>query len=155
MLDKVTGNSTIEESSFVKTRKLAGYTIYASGNTTALSSITIAGCCFTGRLDDEVKIVAPTVLGIPNGSLFEESCETFLVFVLPRVIGYLADPDNMTPIPWADRIFKGMVVRLLAGSLWWVLAGGSCCGIILWILIRRIPQPTMPRRTRRRNRRAV
>jgi hypothetical protein len=146
MLDHLTGDSIVEDTAFVNIQKLAGYTVYATGNMT----LAITGCCFSDKLENEIMVVFPAVLLSANeSSFFESECETSLSFVLPRVMGYQADPESATQAVWVDRVFKGAVVRLLMRSIKWALAAGSGFGIILWILIRRIPRGTR-RRPRRR-----
>lgn len=126
------GNCSIVQSSIVATRKVSGYSIYVTGPPDQFE-LSISGCCFDREMAHELAVI--------NGSLVErvpsvvlEDCQKFLVFMLPRKIGYLKDL-SATPRPLVDQIFSRTVVSVLSRWMIHLASAGCAGGIVFWTVI--------------------
>ncbi|OHT17433.1 hypothetical protein TRFO_12395 [Tritrichomonas foetus] len=137
--------SIISHCSFTKTRKISGFTIFAFGENEA-ANVLLTNNCFS--YPKEVEINDEIIID-DNSSHFKETCDTYILFMLPRYIGYSADRPE-TPVPLFNQIFKKTTIVFFTDNSKILLMTGGTIGILIWIVYFII---TRRGRHRRRNRR--
>lgn len=99
------GEPSILRCAFYQIRRLVGYSVVAIGDV----NISISKCCFTLSKLGEVQ--GPFI--IDDDSLFEQQCQTHVMFILPRYMGYLGI-ENETPKPFLESLFSETAMHTLS-----------------------------------------